>query len=44
VAAVAGTAFGRYGEGFVRFSSANSPENIRIAVERLGKFCKGLET
>jgi aspartate/methionine/tyrosine aminotransferase len=43
VAAAAGTAFGRYGEGFVRFSSANSLENIKIAVERLEKFCKGLK-
>jgi aspartate/methionine/tyrosine aminotransferase len=42
VAAAAGTAFGRYGEGFVRFSSANSLENIKIAVERLEKFCKAL--
>jgi aspartate/methionine/tyrosine aminotransferase len=43
VAAAAGTAFGRYGEGFVRFSSANSLENIKIAVERLEKFCKALK-
>jgi aspartate/methionine/tyrosine aminotransferase len=43
VAAAAGTAFGRYGEGFVRFSSANSLENIKIAVERLEKFCKTLK-
>jgi aspartate/methionine/tyrosine aminotransferase len=44
VAAAAGTAFGRYGEGFVRFSSANSLENIKIAVERLEKFCRGLKS
>jgi aspartate/methionine/tyrosine aminotransferase len=43
VAAAGGTAFGRYGEGFVRFSSANSLENIKIAVERLEKFCKTLK-
>ncbi|MDR2741673.1 MAG: pyridoxal phosphate-dependent aminotransferase [Treponema sp.] len=43
VAAAAGTAFGRCGEGFVRFSSANSLENIKIAVERLEKFCKALK-
>jgi aspartate/methionine/tyrosine aminotransferase len=43
VAAAAGTAFGRYGEGFIRFSSANSLENIKIAVERLEQFCKTLK-
>jgi aspartate/methionine/tyrosine aminotransferase len=42
VAAAAGTAFGSHGEGFIRFSSANSLENIKIAVDRLEKFCKGL--
>jgi aspartate/methionine/tyrosine aminotransferase len=33
VTALAGTAFGPYGEGFLRFSYANSVENIRIAME-----------
>ena len=33
VAALAGTAFGPYGEGFLRFSYANSVENIRAALE-----------
>jgi aspartate aminotransferase len=33
VAALAGTAFGSYGEGFLRFSYANSVENIRLALE-----------
>jgi aspartate aminotransferase len=32
VAALAGTAFGTYGEGFLRFSYANSVENIRAAL------------
>jgi aspartate aminotransferase len=32
VAALAGTAFGAYGEGFLRFSYANSVENIRAAL------------
>jgi aspartate aminotransferase len=32
VAALAGTAFGGYGEGFLRFSYANSVENIRAAL------------
>jgi aspartate aminotransferase len=32
VAALAGTAFGGYGEGFLRFSYANSVENIQAAL------------
>jgi aspartate/methionine/tyrosine aminotransferase len=35
VAALAGTAFGRYGEGYLRFSVANSMENLTEALERL---------
>ena len=35
VATVAGTAFGHLGEGYVRFSYANSVENIRIALQRV---------
>lgn len=35
VAALSGTSFGAYGEGFVRFSYANSVENIRRALERI---------
>ncbi|MEM7254782.1 MAG: pyridoxal phosphate-dependent aminotransferase [Pseudomonadota bacterium] len=35
VATVAGTSFGALGEGFVRFSYANSVENIEIALERM---------
>jgi aspartate/methionine/tyrosine aminotransferase len=42
VAAAAGTAFGDYGESFIRFSYANSLENLKIAIERLDKFCKSL--
>tara|TARA_B100000029_G_scaffold497497_1_gene565159 strand:+ start:1651 stop:2832 length:1182 start_codon:yes stop_codon:yes gene_type:complete len=34
VAAVAGTSFGEFGEGFIRFSYANSTENIREAMRR----------
>lgn len=37
VACLSGTAFGKYGEGFVRFSYANSVENIRKALERIGE-------
>jgi aspartate/methionine/tyrosine aminotransferase len=35
VACLSGTAFGQYGEGFLRFSYANSLENITIALERI---------
>jgi len=35
VATVAGTAFGHLGEGYVRFSYANSVENIRLALGRM---------
>jgi aspartate aminotransferase len=37
VACLAGTAFGRYGEGHLRFSYANSRENISRALERVGE-------
>jgi aspartate aminotransferase len=35
VAALSGTAFGAYGEGYLRLSYANSVPNIRIALERI---------
>ncbi len=35
VACLSGTAFGRYGEGYLRFSYANSQDNIRLALERM---------
>lgn len=38
VACLSGTAFGSYGEGFVRFSYANSVENIQLALERIEEF------
>ena len=37
VACLSGTAFGRYGEGHLRLSYANSRENIDLALERMGK-------
>jgi aspartate/methionine/tyrosine aminotransferase len=43
VAAAAGTAFGDFGEGFIRFSYANSLDNLKIAVDRFEKFCGGLK-
>ena len=36
VACLSGTAFGQFGEGFIRFSYANSVENIEKALERIG--------
>ena len=38
VAALSGTAFGSYGEGYLRFSYANSIENIREGLKRFGAF------
>ena len=35
VACLAGTAFGQYGEGHLRFSYANSRQNISLALERI---------
>lgn len=37
VAGLSGTAFGAFGEGYLRFSYANSVENIQIALERIRK-------
>lgn len=35
VASLAGTAFGEFGEGYLRFSYANSRENIKEAIRRI---------
>jgi aspartate/methionine/tyrosine aminotransferase len=40
VAALSGTAFGEFGEGYLRFSVANSMENLQQALERLDKWTK----
>ena len=37
VACLSGTAFGAFGEGYLRFSYANSVENIQLALERIRK-------
>jgi aspartate aminotransferase len=42
VAALSGTAFGAYGEGYLRFSYANSIENIKEALARVEQFVKKL--
>jgi aspartate/methionine/tyrosine aminotransferase len=41
VATVAGTSFGIHGEGYIRFSYANSIENIREAIRRIGNLLTG---
>jgi aspartate/methionine/tyrosine aminotransferase len=38
VACLSGTAFGAYGDGYLRFSIANSMEKLMDAVERIRKF------
>jgi aspartate aminotransferase len=40
VAALSGTAFGRFGEGYLRFSVANSMENLEKALERIDQWAK----
>ena len=42
VATVAGTSFGEFGEGYLRFSYANSREAIGQAIERIGKLLGNL--
>ena len=38
IATIAGTSFGTYGEGYLRFSYANSVDNIRRALARMTDF------
>jgi aspartate aminotransferase len=40
VAALSGTAFGEFGEGYLRFSVANSLENLQEALNRLDQWTK----
>jgi aspartate/methionine/tyrosine aminotransferase len=40
VAALAGTAFGAFGEGYMRFSVANSLENLHKALDRIEQWTK----
>jgi aspartate/methionine/tyrosine aminotransferase len=37
VALLSGTAFGVFGDGYIRVSFANSRENLKEAIERLRK-------
>ena len=43
VCGLAGTAFGTHGEGYLRFSYANSRENLATALERIGDSLAKLE-
>ena len=43
VCGLAGTAFGKHGEGYLRFSYANSRENLTAALERIGDSLGKLE-
>jgi aspartate aminotransferase len=40
VACLNGGGFGRFGEGYIRFSYANSYENLMRAVERIGEWAR----
>jgi aspartate/methionine/tyrosine aminotransferase len=42
VACLAGTSFGEYGKGYIRFSYANSVENLEKAVTRLAEALKAM--
>lgn len=42
VAALSGTAFGKYGQGYLRFSYANSVANIQKALDRIEQAVKSL--
>jgi aspartate aminotransferase len=42
VAVLGGTAFGEYGEGYLRLSYANSESNLRTALERMRPVCARL--
>ena len=43
IAAIAGTSFGEFGEGFLRFSCASSEESIKRAIEKLSSKINGAE-
>jgi aspartate/methionine/tyrosine aminotransferase len=43
VCGLAGTAFGKHGEGYLRFSYANSRENLSLALERVAASLARLE-
>ena len=38
IAAVSGNSFGKFGEGYIRFSYANSEDNIRLALQKIKEY------
>ncbi len=42
ICVLAGTAFGRFGEGYLRLSYANSRENLSLALQRIAESLAGL--
>nr|MEE4266647.1 pyridoxal phosphate-dependent aminotransferase [Candidatus Krumholzibacteria bacterium] len=42
VAALSGTSFGAFGEGYLRFSYANSQDNIKKALDRFADFARSV--
>ena len=42
VALLSGSAFGEFGEGYVRLSYANSQENIKKAISQLDKLVRSI--
>jgi len=40
VATLSGTSFGEFGEGYLRFSAANSLENLQQALDRIDQWTK----
>ena len=42
VATIAGTSFGEYGEGYLRFSCASSEKSIKRAIEKLSSFLSSM--
>jgi aspartate/methionine/tyrosine aminotransferase len=42
VAALSGTSFGAFGEGYLRFSYANSQDNIKKALDRFANFARSV--
>jgi len=42
-AVVPGTAFGSSGEGYIRISYASSLDNLKEAINRIGRFLKGMQ-
>ena len=42
ITTVSGNSFGKYGEGYLRFSCASSEKSIKIAIKKLASFLSNL--